>query len=103
VENQIAEKEAASLIDLSQRRASVEDKKENDSLSRYFKVLSFSELIDETSKIIEELNRVGSTDEIIRQSKLILKELGLRITNSKGLSENFLKMKQELEDRLKSL
>lgn len=96
------QQKAAPVINLSQAKAQIEGMKESESLSRYFKVLSFSELIEETTHLIEELNREGSTDEIIRKSKLILKELGLRLTNSKGLSQSFLKMKDELEKRLQS-
>lgn len=91
--------EAAKVIDLNHAKLALNDK-ENDSLSRYFKVLSFSELIDETTQLIEELNREGSTEEIIKKSKMILKELGVRLKNSKGLSRSFLKMKDELENKL---
>lgn len=92
--------EAAKVIDLNHAKLALNDKKENDSLSRYFKVLSFSELIDETTQLIEELNREGSTEEIIKKSKMILKELGVRLKNSKGLSRSLLKMKDELENKL---
>ncbi|MCF8060346.1 MAG: hypothetical protein K9K67_13675 [Bacteriovoracaceae bacterium] len=92
--------EAAKVVDILHAKQALDDKKENDSLSRYFKVLSFSELIDETTLLIEELNRVGSTEEMIKKSKMILKELGLRLKNSQGLSRSFLKMKEELENKL---
>lgn len=88
------------VIDLGRAKEVLMGQKENESLSRYFQVLSFSELIDETSQLIEELNRKGSTKEMINKSKIILKELGLRIKNSKGLSENFLKMRDDLENKL---
>jgi preprotein translocase subunit SecA len=96
------QQKAAPIIDFSQAKNLFDGKKEIDSLSRYFKVLSFSELIEETTQLIEQLNREGSTDEIIRKSKVILKELGLRLTNSHGLSKSFLKMKDDLEERLQS-
>lgn len=92
--------EAAQVVDLTHAKEALADKKENDSLSRYLKVLSFSELIDETSHIINELNRVGSTEEIIKRSKLILKELGLRLKNSQGFSESLVRMKDDLESKL---
>lgn len=94
------EMNAANIVDLSHAKQAIEDKKENDSLSRYLKVLSFSELIDETTHIIEELNKNGTTEEIIRKSKMILKELGQRLTNSQGFSRGLIKMKEDLEARL---
>lgn len=98
----LEEQKAAPIIDFAQAKTAIDGKKETDSLSRYFKVLSFSELIDETTQLIEELNREGSTEEIIKKSKVILKELGMRLTNSQGLSKSFLKMKADLEERLSS-
>lgn len=98
--NQQYEQKEARVIDLKYAKESLEGKKENDSLSRYFQVLSFSELLAETSALIDELNNKGSTKEIINKSKIILKELGLRFKNSKGLTENFIKMRDELEKKL---
>jgi hypothetical protein len=72
-------------------------------LSRYLKALSFSQLIDETSAIIEELNHSGSTQEMIRKSNLVLKELGDRIGNSHGLAESFSKMRDILEKKIQEL
>lgn len=92
--------EAAQVVDIAHAKEAFAEKKENDSLSRYFKVLSFSELIDETTHIIEELNRSGTTEEIIKRSKLILKELGLRLKNSQGFSQSLVRMKADLESRL---
>lgn len=91
---------AAKVVDLSQAKQAIEDKKESDSLSRYLNVLSFSELIDETTHIIEELNKNGSTEEIIKKSKSILRELGQRLTHSQGFSRSIVKMKEDLERRL---
>jgi len=88
------------VVSLENAKAQKAAEVENDSLSRYFQVLSFSELLEETSQLIEELNKKGSTKEIINKSKLLLKEFGLRIKNSKGLSENFLRMRDELENKL---
>lgn len=92
--------EAAQVVDLTHAKEAIAEKKENDSLSRYLKVLSFSELIDETSHIINELNQKGSTEEIIKRSKMILKELGMRLGSSQGFSQSLVKMKAELENRL---
>lgn len=92
--------EAAQVVDLTQAKEALADKKENDSLSRYLKVLSFSELIAETTHIIEDLNKNGTTEEIIKRSKLILKELGLRLKNSQGFSDSLVRMKADLENRL---
>jgi len=58
---------------------------------RYLKALSFSQLIDETSVVIEELNDSGSTREMIQKSDLVLRELGERIGNSHGLQRAFQK------------
>lgn len=91
------------VIKLEKAKEAILGQKECDSLSRYFQVLSFSELLDETTQLIEELNAKGSTKEIINRSKLILKEFGLRIKNSKGLSDNFLRMRDELETKLRLL
>ena len=74
---------------------------QDNSLSRYLKALSFSQLIDETSAVIDELNRAGSTREMIRKSNLVMKELGERIGNSHGLAESFSKMRDKLEQKLK--
>ncbi|MAF78705.1 MAG: hypothetical protein CME60_11110 [Halobacteriovoraceae bacterium] len=73
---------------------------QDNSLSRYLKSLSFSQLIDETSVVIEELNQAGSTKEMIKKSNLVLRELGDRIGNSHGLAESFSKMKEKLEQKL---
>lgn len=91
---------SAEVIELEKFKRDSNDLKESESLSRYFKVLSFSELLNETTQIIEELNSKGGTEEVIKRSKLILKEMGLRLKNSQGLSKSFLKMKSELERRL---
>ncbi len=74
---------------------------QDSALSRYLKALSFSQLIDETSAVIEELNQSGSTREMIKKSNLVLKELGERIGNSHGLAESFSKMRDKLEKKLK--
>lgn len=74
---------------------------QDSALSRYLKALSFSQLIDETSAVIEELNQAGSTKEMIKKSNLVLKELGERIGNSHGLAESFSKMRDKLEKKLK--
>lgn len=90
----------AALIDLSAAKEKRANQIEKDSIQRYLGALSFSELIDETSSLIAELNKTGSTKEMISQSKLVLKELGERFSHSHGLSESFLKMKKDLENRL---
>ena len=71
--------------------------------TRYLKVLSFSQLIDETSYVIEELNHAGSTKEMIQKSKQVLEELGERLGNSHGLSESFTKMKDQLQSKLQEI
>lgn len=73
---------------------------QDNALSHYLKALSFSQLIDETSAVIEELNQAGSTREMIKKSNLVMKELGERIGNSHGLAESFSKMRDKLEEKL---
>lgn len=69
--------------------------------SRYLKALSFSQIIDETSSIIEELNNSGPTQEMIQKSKITLEEFAKRIKSSHGPSESFIKMKKKLQSKLK--
>jgi len=97
------EKNSATLISLSQVKDDRKKEKEQNSFQRYLKVLSFSELIDETTILIKEINQVGSSREIIARAKVLLKELGNRFEKSQGLSESFLVMRKKLERKINEL
>jgi len=98
-ENNVAS--LSNIISFKAAKNNLAAQAQDSALSRYLKALSFSQLIDETSVVIEELNEAGSTREMIRKSNLVLKELGERIGNSHGLAESFSKMRDKLEKKLK--
>jgi hypothetical protein len=97
------ENKSATVISLSQVKDERNKEKEQNSFQRYLKVLSFSELIDETTILIKEINQVGSTREVIARAKALLKELGNRFEKSQGLSESFHVMRKKLEGKINEL
>jgi len=96
-------KKADSVLDFSQAQKNLQTKKENESLEKYYKILSFAELYEETSHCVEQLNKEGATEENLKISKIILKELGSRLEKSQGPSKNFEEMKLDLEKRFLSI
>jgi hypothetical protein len=67
------------VISLSQVRNLAELAKQEESISRYLGILSFSQLINETANTIENLSQKDITKQIAVKSQLVFKELGSRI------------------------
>ena len=87
-----------SLGDVKKRK---EREKAEASMRDYLKILSFGELIDETSMIIREINSKPLTKELASRSKMVLKELGLRIDEqSKSFDTSLESMRSSLEKKI---
>ena len=54
-------------------------KKEEKSFSNYLRVLGFSELMNEASGVVKELNNSALNSDMAMRSSLILKEFGSRL------------------------
>ncbi len=94
------ENKSATVISLSQVKDERNKEREQRSFQRYLKVLSVSELINETTTLIKEINQTGSSTEVVVHAKSLLKELGNRFEKSQGLSESFLAMRKKLESKI---
>lgn len=75
------------VISLAGHRQKQNDSHEEQSIIRHLRLLSFSELINETSHLIKKVNSHTSNlpTELEIKSKLTVKELGSRLRSQKSL------------------
>lgn len=84
--------------------ASLEEKRAEKQFRDYFNVLSFSELINESTDIIKELNQKPLTTEITMKSKILLNQFSKRLEDdSKEVAETFLDMRKRIESKILDL
>ncbi|MBT3586803.1 MAG: hypothetical protein HN509_17965 [Halobacteriovoraceae bacterium] len=75
--------------------------KEEKGLRDYLGLLSFNQLINETSSVINELNNTPLNAELTLHSKLVLKEFAKRLgTESTTFSTTLKKLGNRLEERI---
>ena len=83
---------------------SLEEKKAEKQFSDYFNILSFSELINESTDIIKELNGNPLSNEITMKSKILLNQFSKRLGDeSKEVAETFQDMRRRIEDKILDL
>jgi hypothetical protein len=69
--------------------------------SDYFNILSFSELINESTDIIKELNHRPISSEITMKSKILLSQFSKRLGDeSKEVADTFQDMRKRIEDKI---
>ncbi|MFT6069924.1 MAG: hypothetical protein ACJAT2_000938 [Bacteriovoracaceae bacterium] len=89
----------ASLADWSPE--SQVDKNAEKQFSDYFNILSFSELINESTDIIKELNHRPISTEITMKSKILLSQFSKRLGGeSKEVADTFSDMRKKIEDKI---
>lgn len=92
------------VVSLEQAKKQAEQKQQEDSLSRYLGILSFSQLINEASNVIRQLDAEKISRQTTTKSKLVLKELSSRIEKQSGSHLNaFGNMKKQLDLKIKNI
>ncbi len=91
--------------DLVKNITKLNDWKKEQSLSRYLNVLSFHDLMNESTSIINEIIKNKTiSDDLSMKSKLLTNEIGDRIDNSSGkTNETFRSLKKSIEEALHKL
>lgn len=76
----------------------LEEEKAERQFSDYFNILSFSELINESTDIIKEINHSPLSSEITMKSKILLNQFSKRLGDeSKEVADTFQSMKKKIE------
>jgi hypothetical protein len=92
------------IIDLQKIRSLAESKINEDSLNKYLGILSFSQLISETSTLINDLNDNKFDSQIALKSKLVFKQLGERLeSQSQDYSKIVGEMKVNISEKIDHL
>ena len=92
----------ASLADWKPQ--SLDEKRAEKQFSDYFNILSFSELINESTDIIKELNQSPISTEITMKSKILLHQFSKRLGDeSKEVAATFQDMRKRIEDSIINL
>ena len=97
------------VVHISDMRKIAEKKAHEESMNKYLSILSFSQLINETSNAIELLDQSNFSEETAIKSQLVLKELGKRIehqankTQFKDQNSVLKEMKNKIDQRFQSL
>lgn len=99
----IKDQESAPVISIEEMKDQVEQKRNEDSISRYLGILSFSQLIDETTQAIKQLDTEHISKQSATKSQLVLKELGNRIEKQLGHQSVYEQMKAQIELTLKKI
>ena len=83
---------------------SLDEKRAEKQFKDYFNILSFSELINESTDIIKELNQKPISNEITMKSKILLSQFSKRLGDeSKEVAETFQDMRKRIESKILDL
>ncbi|MBK23301.1 MAG: hypothetical protein CME70_04785 [Halobacteriovorax sp.] len=83
---------------------SLDEKRAEKQFKDYFNILSFSELINESTDIIKELNQSPLSTEITMKSKILLSQFSKRLGDeSKEVADTFQDMRKRIEDKIVDL
>jgi 5-bromo-4-chloroindolyl phosphate hydrolysis protein len=75
--------------------------KRESGFSDYLKVLSFSDLVNESNHLATEIKRQQATDHLLSRTKLMMNELTHRLEReSKILAHTVVDLKKQIEDRI---
>jgi hypothetical protein len=75
--------------------------KRESSFSEYLKVLSFNDLINESTHLSKEIKKQAAADHLLSKTKLMMNELTHRIEReSKMLAHSVVDLKKQIEDRI---
>ncbi len=100
----MSQKDSNNIIDLQKIRSLAQSKLAEDSLNKYLGILSFSQLISETSTLISDLNNDKLDSQIVLKSKLVFKQLGDRLeSQSQDYSKIVGEMKTNISEKLEHL
>lgn len=95
---------ANNIIDLQKIRNLAESKLAEDSLNKYLGILSFTQLISETSTLINDLNNNKFDSQIALKSKLVFKQLGERLeSGSQDYSKIVGEMRTTISEKIDHL
>lgn len=92
------------VIDLQKIRKLTEKKYLEESINKYLGILSFSQLMNETSSLIKDLNNNKLDSQVVLKSKLVFKQLGERLeSQSSEYSDIVKEMKNNISDKIENL
>ena len=74
----------SNVVSFDNAKKQNEHKKQEESISKYLGILSFSQLIHETSDTIRNLDNEAINKQMAMKSQLVIKELGSRIEKQSG-------------------
>jgi hypothetical protein len=85
------------LVNLDQWK----NQKREGSFSDYLKVLSFSDLMNESNSLVDQIKRNDGVEEIYSKTKLMMNEFTLRLEKeSRHFSDSVRDLKKSIEDKL---
>lgn len=89
--------ERGNIVNLEQWKA---DKKDS-SFSEYLKVLSFNDLLNESSELMEQINHNVDGDDLFSKTRLLMNEFTNRLEKeSRLLADSVKDLKKQIEDKL---
>jgi len=89
--------ERGNIVNLEQWKA---DKKDC-SFSDYLKVLSFNDLLNESSELMEQINNNVDGDDLFSKTRLLMNEFTNRLEKeSRLLADSVKDLKKQIEDKL---
>ncbi len=69
--------------------------------SDYLKVLSFNDLMNESSSLMDEIKKTDEMEDLFSKTKLMMNEFTFRLEKeSKNLAESVKDLKKQIEDKL---
>ena len=85
------------LVNLDQWK----NQKREGSFSDYLKVLSFSDLMNESNSLVDQIKRNDGVEEIYSKTKLMMNEFTTRLEKeSRHFSDSVRDLKKSIEDKL---
>ena len=88
----------------SAKPQNLDEKRAEKQFKDYFNILSFSELINESTDIIKELNNNPISNEVTMKSKILLSQFSKRLGDeSKDVAETFQDMRKRIEAKILDL
>lgn len=85
------------LVDLGEWKSL----KKEANFSDYLKVLSFNDLMNESSALMDQINRNDEGDDLFSKTKVMMNEFTLRLEKeSRQLAHSVKDLKKQIEDKL---
>jgi len=75
--------------------------KKESNFSDYLKVLSFNDLMNESTSLMDQIKKSEEVDDLFSKTKLMMNEFTFRLEKeSKSLAESVKDLKKQIEDKL---